>query len=88
MRDVGTTMGFELLTFIANTLCKIFDGIKAGAEFKIESVTCHFDALVLIQQEAYRNLRPEELPELSGGLHQVAESVSIVPKRSGPGSSS
>ena len=27
----------------------------------------------------YRHLRPDQLPELSGGLHRVAESVSIIP---------
>ena len=36
LRDVGTTVGFELLTFIANTLCTIVDGIKAGAECNME----------------------------------------------------
>ena len=80
LRDVGTTVGFELLTFIANTLCTILDGIKAGAECNMESLTCHTDALLLIRQKQYRHLRPDQVPELSRGLHQVAESVSIVPK--------
>ena len=80
LRDVGTTVGFELLTFIANTLCSILDGIKAGAECKAELLTCHIDALLLIRQKQYRYLRPDQVPELSRGLHQVAESVSIIPK--------
>ena len=80
LRDVGTTVGFELLTFIANTLCTILDGIKAGAECNAESLTCHIDALLLIRQKQYRHLRPDQVPELSRGLHQVAESVSIIPK--------
>ena len=80
MRDVGTTVGFELLTFIANTLCTILDGIKAGAECNMESLTCHIDALLLIRQKEFRNLHPDQVPELSRGLHQVAESVSIIPK--------
>jgi hypothetical protein len=80
LRDVGTTVGFELLTFISNTLCTILDGIKAGAECNMESLTCHIDALLLIRQKQFRHLRPDQVPELSRGLHQVAESVSIVPK--------
>jgi hypothetical protein len=80
LRDVGTTVGFELLTFIANTLCTILDGIKAGAECNMESLICHIDSLLLIRQREYRTLRPDQVPELSRGLHQVAESVSIVPK--------
>jgi hypothetical protein len=80
LRDVGTTVGFELLTFIANTLCTILDGIKAGAERNMETLTCHIDALLLIRQKQYRHLRPDQVPELSRGLHRIAEGVSIVPK--------
>jgi hypothetical protein len=80
LRDVGTTVGFELLTFIASTLCTILDGIKAGAECNMESLICHADSLLLIRQKQYRHLRPDQVPELSRGLHRVAESVSIVPK--------
>jgi hypothetical protein len=80
LRDVGTTVGFELLTFVSSTLSTILDGIKAGAECNLDSLTCHVDALLLIRQKQFRHLRPDEVPELSRGLHQVAESVSIVPK--------
>ena len=80
LRDVGTTVGFELLTFIANTLCTILDGIKSGAECNMDSIVCHIDALLLIRQKQYRHLRPDQLPELSRGLFRVAETVSIVPK--------
>jgi hypothetical protein len=80
LRDVGTTVGFELLTFVSSTLCTILDGIKAGAECNLDSLICHVDALLLIRQKQFRHLRPDEVPELSRGLHQVAESVSIVPK--------
>jgi hypothetical protein len=80
LRDIGTTVGFELLTFVANTLCTILDGIKAGAECNMDSITCHIDSLLLIRQKQFRHLRPDEVPELSGGLHRVAESVSLAPK--------
>jgi hypothetical protein len=80
LRDIGTTVGFELLTFVANTLCTILDGIKAGAECNMESLTCHVDSLLLIRQKQFRHLHPDQVPELSRGLHRVAESVSTAPK--------
>jgi len=73
LRDIGTTMGFELLTFIADSLLEIFEATPAGAECNIESIACHLDALVLVKQKSYRNLKPEQLPELTRGLRRVAE---------------
>lgn len=80
LRNVGSTVSFELLTYVAGTFCTILDGIKAGAECNVESLTCHIDALLLIRKKKYRHLRPDQLPELSRGLFRLAESVSIVPK--------
>jgi len=79
LRDVGTTMDFELLTFIADSLCDIFDAVEAGSELSMESIACHVDALVLIQQKPYRGLKPEQVPELTSGLRRVSEQVSTSP---------
>ena len=76
MRDVGTTMGFELVTFIAKNLCEIFGAIVAGASSRNDMIDCHIDALMLAKQEQYRHLRPEQLPELSSGLRRVLEVAS------------
>ena len=73
VRDVGTTMGSELLTFIADSLCHVFEAIEAGAECDIESITCHVDALMLARKPNYRGLRPEQVPELTNGLRRVAD---------------
>lgn len=81
LRDIGTTMGFTLLTFIATNLCEILEGTN-GNECNTELITCHVDALLLSRQQQYRNLRPDQLPELSGGLRRVAESAKI--NRDGP----
>jgi len=78
IRDVGTTMGFELVTFITNNLCEIFEAIIAGAGPRNEMIDCHIDALFLAKQEQYRHLRPEQLPELRTGLRRVLE-VSNTP---------
>jgi hypothetical protein len=77
MRDVGTTMGYELLSFVANSLCEVLDAIEAGIPCNFESVTCHLDALMLARQPEYRALSPEQLPELAAGLRSVADRVSV-----------
>lgn len=79
LRDVGTTMGFVLLTFIAGLLCEILDEITAGAECNMDSVTCHVDSLFLARQEPYRNMRPEQVPELTKGLRRIADKISTLP---------
>ena len=81
IRDVGTTMGFDLVTFVANNLCEIFEAINSGAEYRSDLVDCHIQALLFAKQERYRNLRPEQLPELSSGLRRVIE---YVPKEHAP----
>jgi hypothetical protein len=79
LRDVGATMGYELVSYIANNLCKILDAIKAGVAYDREMINCHVDALFLARTEQYRHLRPEQVPEMASGLRRVAELVSIVP---------
>lgn len=79
LRDVGTTMGFELLTYIAGSLCEILDEITAGAPCNIDSITCHVDALFLARQQPYRSMKPEQVPELTAGLRRVVDHVSTTP---------
>ncbi len=81
IRDVGTTMGFDLVTFVANNLCEIFATISSGGEYRADLVDCHIQALLFARQERYRNLQPEQLPELSSGLRRVIE---YVPKEHAP----
>jgi hypothetical protein len=77
IRDVGATMGFQLVSFIAGNLCEMLDGIVAGANPRNEMIDCHIDALYLAKQEQYRHLTPDQLPELSGGLRRVLEVANI-----------
>jgi hypothetical protein len=77
IRDVGTTMGYQLLTFVANSLCDVFEAIAGGAEYRSDLVDCHIEALLLAKQERYRSMRPEQLPELSAGLRRVAERIAM-----------
>ena len=73
LRDVGTTCHFELLTFIADSLCEVLDATKAGAPFDADSVACHVDALMVVKKKSYRGLKPEQLPELTDGLRKVVQ---------------
>lgn len=79
LRDVGTTMGFELVTFVANNLCEILDAIKSGAPSDKDMIDCHINALLLARTEPYRHLRPEQIPEMASGLRRVVELASIAP---------
>jgi hypothetical protein len=83
LRDVGTTMGFELVTFVANNFCGILDAIKAGAPYDRNMVDCHIDAFLLARTEPYRNLRPEQVPEMTSGLRRVVELANANAAREG-----
>jgi hypothetical protein len=69
-------MGFELLSFVADSLCDLLDSIADGAECNMESVVCHVDALVLSRQERYRHMQPDQVPDLTKGLRRVVKHVS------------
>jgi hypothetical protein len=79
LRDSATTLGFELLSFIANSLCEILDAIQADNKCNMESITCHMDALMLARQKPYRRLTPDQVPELTRGLSRVVKHVTILP---------
>lgn len=76
LRDVGATVGFELLSFVADSLCELLDSIAAGGACHMESILCHTDALILSRQDAYRHVKPEQVPELTRGLRQVVKRAS------------
>jgi hypothetical protein len=51
VRDVGATMGFELLTFAANNLCDIIEVVKAGATCPFDAIESQIQALLLARKE-------------------------------------
>lgn len=73
LRDIGTTLGYELVTFVAGSLCAVLNTIKAGAAYDKDMVDCHVNALFLVRTEPYRNLAPHQVPEMSSGLRQIVE---------------
>lgn len=76
LRDVTATMRFELLSFVAASLCDLLDSIDAEGEFPVDSIACHLDSLNLAARPAFRGLRPEQVPELTKGLRRVVKHAS------------
>ena len=81
LRDIGATMGYNLVTFVANSLCTILEAIQAGASYDKDIIDCHINALFLVRTEPYRNLTPDQVPEMSKGLLRVVEIAGISPYR-------
>ncbi len=75
LRDSSGTLGFQLLAFIANSLCDMLDSVEAGAVCDMELIACHVDALNLAQRKSYRRLKPEQVPELTEGLRRVVKRI-------------
>ena len=76
LHDVTETMGFELLSFVAASLCKLLDLIDAGSELPVDAIVCHLHSLNLAAQPNFRGLGPEQVPELAQGLRRVIEHAS------------
>jgi hypothetical protein len=72
LRDVGGTMGYELVTFVANNFCHVLDAM-AGATYDEDMIDCHMDALLLARTDQYRHLTPDQVPEMTSGLRRVVE---------------
>ncbi len=81
LRDVSGTMGYELVTFVARTLCDILEAYIAGAAYDKEVVDCHSNAFMLARLEQYRHLTPEQVPEMTEGLLRVVAIASIIPSK-------
>jgi len=75
LRDAAMTLGFELISFIADSLCAVLDSAATG-EYHADSVDCHMDALKLARQRGYRHLKPDQVPELTKGLNRIAKRTS------------
>src|SRR3984957_212729 len=77
LRDSAGSLGYELLAFIAGSLCELLDSIEGGSECNMESIVCHIDALMLVCHRSYRRVKPEQVPELTKGLQRVVKHVTI-----------
>jgi hypothetical protein len=76
LRDVTATMSFELLSFVGASLCDLLDSVSAEAEFPIDSIVCHLDALNLSARPDFRGLRPDQVLDLTRRLRRVVKRAS------------
>ena len=73
LQGVCVAMGYELVTFVAENLCKIISAVMTGAAYDKEMIDCHTDAFLLAKSDQYRALRPDQVPEMATGLRRVVE---------------
>lgn len=73
LQNVCAAMGYELVTFVAENLCKIISTVMTGAAYDKEMIDCHTDAFLLAKSDQYRALRPDQVPEMASGLRRVVE---------------
>ena len=71
--DIAVTMGFELLAVVADSLCSLFDTVGTNGHKNLESIRCHMDALVLASKSRHCPLNPDQVEEMTKGLHQIAK---------------
>jgi hypothetical protein len=69
--ELGTTMGFPLITFVAQNFCEVLENIKPGTRTSKAIIECHVNALLLARTDAYRNLQPDQLSEMTEGLRSI-----------------
>ena len=81
LQGVCAAMGYDLVTFVAENLCKIISTVMTGAAYDKEMIDCHTDAFLLAKSDQYRALRPDQVPEMASGLRRVVE---LAAKTSGP----
>jgi hypothetical protein len=80
LRDSATILGFELLSYVAGSLCEILDAIEAGGACNMASITCHVESLLLAGQPSYRHMKPAQVPDLTDGLQRVVRRVTATAK--------
>jgi hypothetical protein len=79
LMDAAGTMGYPFVSFVATNLHAVCEAIRDGADYRSEVMACHIDALFLARLPKYKNMRPEDMPELSEGLRQVLASSKQKP---------
>lgn len=71
LHDLGTTMGFPLITFVAKNFCDVLETVQSNSPSGRAMIECHASALALARHDKYRNLKPEQVADLTEGLLSV-----------------
>ena len=83
VRDVGATMGFDLVTFAANNLCEVLESVRAGVECPFDAIECHARALLLARQETDRGRNARHARVSIDEADRSAESAGGATTKSG-----
>ena len=73
LQAVGAAMGYNLVTFVAENLCKIIETVMSGSAYDKDMIDCHINAFWLAKTDEYRTMNPEQVPEMAQGLRRVVE---------------
>ena len=78
LQSVCAAMGYNLVTFVAENLCKVIETVMSGAAFDKDMVACHIHAFMLAKTDDYRAMSPEQVSDMAQGLRRVVELASKI----------
>jgi hypothetical protein len=70
-------MRFELLSFVAASLCDLLDSVNVKAEFPVDTIVCHLNSLSLAARPEFRGLPPEQAADLTKGLRWIVKDAAL-----------
>jgi hypothetical protein len=76
LQGVCAAMGYNLVTFVAENLCKVIETVMSGSAYDKDTIDCHINAFWLAKTDEYRTMSPEQVPEMARGLRRVVELAS------------
>ena len=76
LQGVCAAMGYNLVTFVAENLCKVIETVMSGSVYDKDMIDCHINAFWLAKTDEYRSMSPAQVPEMAQGLRRVVELAS------------
>ena len=73
IRDLGDTMGYPLITVVADSLCELLHRFKNANVYSEPAVDTHFWSLMLVSAPTYKGGEKEETDNLLSGLRRVVD---------------
>lgn len=73
VRDLGETMGYPLITVVANSLCELLHRFQKAEIYNPAAVDTHFWSLLLVSSTDYEKTSEAATKDLLMGLQKVVE---------------
>ncbi len=73
IRDLGTTMGYPVITIVASSLCDLLERFKGGNVYSQPAIDTHMSSLLLVSSSAYDDLQQTVKDDLLPGLRRVVD---------------